>query len=160
MAEPCPLVSLDDLQERAEWQLDDHERTVAQARIYDASDMAREESGQSWTRENCPPRVRRMIVAAVLRIMRNPAGFIDSQSGDERGRLPYAYDDVHFTPDELDRLHDWRDAAKQRGRLAAMRTYTEYSNTHGLLPDGSPYPYRPINHPLGLAVDVVPPTGL
>ena len=73
---------VDEVQARLEWTLDDGERAVAQGALDDLSDWARH-YGRHWPVAKVPGLVKRLVIRAAARYMRNPDGYEQSRAGDE-----------------------------------------------------------------------------
>lgn len=93
---------LHELEDRLEWDLTDEEKRVGQSALEDLSDDATHH-GRDWTRANVPRVVRRTVLAAATRYLRNLEGVVQSRAGDET--LVYGEDksagSAHFTSDEI-----------------------------------------------------------
>lgn len=76
------FAQLSDLEDRLEWDLDENEKRVAQAALDDLSVEARH-LGQDWPDTACPPYVRKVVLSAAVRYMRNLEGVVQSRAGDE-----------------------------------------------------------------------------
>lgn len=74
--------TVDEVQARLEWTLDEGERAVAQGALEDLSDDARH-YGKHWPVASVPPSIKRLVIRAVARYMRNPDGYEQSRAGDE-----------------------------------------------------------------------------
>ena len=74
--------TVDEVQTRLEWTLDTGERAVAQGALDDLSDWARH-YGRAWPVATVPTSVKRLVIRAAARYMRNPDGFEQSRAGDE-----------------------------------------------------------------------------
>lgn len=77
------LVTVDDLQGRLDWVLDDGERGVAEGAIADLSNDARYYGLGSWEHDTAPRQVASLVLRAAARFMRNPDGYTQSRAGDE-----------------------------------------------------------------------------
>lgn len=93
---------LHELEDRLEWDLTDEEKRVAQSALDDLSVDAAHH-GREWTRANVPALVKRVVLAATTRYLRNLEGVVQSRAGDET--LVYGEDKLagsaHFTTDEV-----------------------------------------------------------
>lgn len=77
------FAELSDLKDRLDWTLDENEERIATTALEDLSDEARF-YGKPWTDPALAPRmVRKMVLAAAVRYMRNPDGYTTSRAGDE-----------------------------------------------------------------------------
>ncbi|MFB7188404.1 hypothetical protein ACFCZT_24545 [Streptomyces sp. NPDC056230] len=82
------LATLDALVARLGRPLDDEAETaLAEAALDDASDLVRH-YGLPWTPENCPPIVRRVVLRAAERIVRNPENARMEMEGSYQISLP------------------------------------------------------------------------
>ncbi|MFE3144743.1 hypothetical protein [Streptomyces scopuliridis] len=82
------LATLDALVARLGRPLDDEAETaLAQAALDDASDLVRH-YGLPWTPENCPPIVRRVVLRAAERTVRNPENARSEMEGAYQIALP------------------------------------------------------------------------
>jgi len=77
------LATVDDLQDRLDWVLDEGEQGVATGALEDLSDDARFYGSSSWDSTNAPRQVRSLVLRAAARFMRNPDGYTQSRAGDE-----------------------------------------------------------------------------
>lgn len=73
---------VDEVDARLEWDLDAGERAVCQGALDDLSDWARH-YGRHWPVESVPKSVKRLVIRAAARYMRNPDGYEQSRAGDE-----------------------------------------------------------------------------
>jgi len=77
------FATLEELQNRLDWTLDDGEERVAEAALEDASELARAH-GRDWVDAATAPRlVRTLVLKACARYMTNYQGFTQSRAGDE-----------------------------------------------------------------------------
>lgn len=76
------FATVDELQERLDWTLEDGERGVAAAALEDLTEWACH-YGRPWTAENAPRLVVRLVLSAAARYMRNVEGLEVSRAGDE-----------------------------------------------------------------------------
>lgn len=74
--------TVDEVQARLEWTLDTGERNVAQGALEELSDWARH-YGRHWPVATVPASVKRLVIRAAARYMRNPDGYEQSRAGDE-----------------------------------------------------------------------------
>ena len=72
-----------DVEDRIDFELSDKEIRMVDARLEDASEMAKHLSGLPWTDRNCPRVVRTIVLNAVTRYIQNPDAMIQSRAGDE-----------------------------------------------------------------------------
>lgn len=78
-----PFATLEELEARLEWTLDDGERRIAQGALESLSDDARF-YGRAWLNAQSAPRqVKNLVLKAASRFMRNPDGYTTSRAGDE-----------------------------------------------------------------------------
>lgn len=75
-------VELPLLQARLEWDLSVEEQRVAVSALEDLS-LDAAHHGRAWTNETIPPIVKRYILAAATRYMKNLEGAVQSRAGDE-----------------------------------------------------------------------------
>jgi len=76
------FATVDEVQARLDWTLDDGERNLAMGALEDLSDEARHH-GRAWTAETVPGSVKRLVIKATARYLRNPDGYEQSRAGDE-----------------------------------------------------------------------------
>lgn len=76
------FAELSDLEDRLEWDLSDGEKRVGQTALEDLSVDACQHGAQ-WTDANVPQYVKRVVLAAAVRYMRNLEGVVQSRAGDE-----------------------------------------------------------------------------
>lgn len=143
-----PFAELPDLVSRLDWTLDENELRIATTALEDLSDEARYH-GKDWPDPTTAPRmVRRMVLAAAVRYMRNPDGYTTSRAGDETLAWNESKDgqagSAHFAPDEIKAL---RKMAGSTGLLTAPMTawgpQRHSPRDVGYVPaaEGSPFPY-------------------
>lgn len=78
------LATLDEVQARLDWEMDEDEQRMATGALADASEWARYYSKQKWVDPALAPRMACVLVLkAVLRLMKNPDGTVQSRAGDE-----------------------------------------------------------------------------
>ena len=78
-----PFATLDELQDRLDWTLDEAEERVAESALEDASDLARGH-GRDWADAAEAPRlIRTLVLKACARYMKNFDGYTQSRAGDE-----------------------------------------------------------------------------
>lgn len=78
------LATLDELKARLDWTLDEDEERIAKSALEDLSDEARFHGSKPWNDPATAPRmVRKMVLAAAVRYLRNPEGYTTSRAGDE-----------------------------------------------------------------------------
>jgi len=100
-----PLADLAAVESRVDWVLDSAEVALATAALEEASDLARELAGATWTSPAAAPRlVRGLVATAVARLLRNPDNYVSSRAGDEA--VQWAEPEsgaglVRFTPAEI-----------------------------------------------------------
>lgn len=99
------LAQLSDLEDRLEFDLEEAEQRVAQAALDDLSAEAID-LGRQWTMADVPGGVRKAVLAAATRYMRNLEGVIQSRAGDETLVYPEAIADEmgspHFSKREVE----------------------------------------------------------
>lgn len=100
-----PFATLEELQNRLDWTLDEGEERVAESALEDASELARAH-GRDWVDATTAPRlVRTLVLKACARYMKNYQGYTQSRAGDET----VAWSDsagenlgqVYFSKDEI-----------------------------------------------------------
>jgi len=100
-----PLADLAAVESRLDWTLDSAEIAMAIAALEEASDLAREYAGATWSSPAAAPRlVRGLVATAVARLLRNPDGYVSSRAGDEAvqwAELEESAGLVPFTPAEI-----------------------------------------------------------
>lgn len=77
------LATIGDLTARLEWTLDADETRAATGALADLSEQALHYGRSSWTDLTVPALIKNTILAAAVRYMRNPDGYITSRAGDE-----------------------------------------------------------------------------
>lgn len=77
-----PILSLDELRTRLDWELSPQEEGMALGALDDASNLVRA-YGLPWTDDNAPATVKSIVAQATIRYLRNPDGYILSRAGDE-----------------------------------------------------------------------------
>lgn len=140
-----PLATLDELEARLDWELDDDEKRAAPGYLEEASDLARA-YGRPWPKRDATPRlVRNVVLAAVRRFMRNPEGYTQSRAGDETlGWTDLGEDagSIYFTKSEIKLISGF--ATKAGLSTAGITAWgpTKRQNV-GMVPvdyDGDPFP--------------------
>lgn len=76
------IATLTELEERLEWELDEGEKRIAAAALEDLEADALYYGRPEWE-FNAPNAVKRLVLRAAARFMRNPDGFDTSRAGDE-----------------------------------------------------------------------------
>lgn len=102
------FATLQELQDRLDWDLSESEKRDAEGALEDASEYARSFGKASWTdAENAPRLVRTLVLTAVKRYIKNPDGYTQSRAGDET----VAWNDIgdkagapYYTQDEIKML--------------------------------------------------------
>lgn len=104
-----PFATVDELQARLDFTMDDGERGVAQGALEDLTLDAMFHAGKEWTPQDVPIRVKSLVLRAAKRYMTNPDGLIQSRAGDET----LVYTDLgeragsaYFTPEEIKQLEE------------------------------------------------------
>lgn len=104
------LASLDDLEVRLEFPLDDdHLKEMAGAYLVDASILVREYGLSTWTADTAPPIAVTLTLKAAARAMNNPMLLETARGADETNM--WGSDNangVHLTPNEIDLLREHR----------------------------------------------------
>lgn len=72
-----------DVEDRIDFELDDKQVRMVDARLEDASEMAKHLSGLRWSDTNAPRVVRTIVLNAVVRWINNPDATVTSRAGDE-----------------------------------------------------------------------------
>lgn len=108
------LATIEELEVRAGFELDDRTRNMAIAALDDASALVREYGDPGWTDETAPPIAKSLTLAAALRYVHNPMAVTQSRGGDET----LAWDasaarGVYLLPEEIAVLE--RHAQQARG---------------------------------------------
>ena len=100
------LVTLEELESRLEWELDDGEKRVAQGALDDATVLVLHHGQATWSETSAPPIAKMIVRAAATRYLRNPDAFTDSKAGDETVGWAdsAARPEVYLTPGEIDIL--------------------------------------------------------
>lgn len=78
-----PLATIEDLEARLDWVLDDLELSVAETALEDLSDDARFYGSSTWDEATAPRQAKSLVLRAAARFMRNPDGYTQSRAGDE-----------------------------------------------------------------------------
>ncbi|ABP53023.1 hypothetical protein [Salinispora tropica] len=79
-----PFAQVEDVQGRIDFTMSAAEERVAGAALDDMSEEARYHAGQAWpVPEEAPRMVRRLVLVAVARYMKNLDGLTQSRAGDE-----------------------------------------------------------------------------
>ena len=79
------IVTLEELKDRLDWDLDEQEERIATSALMDLEVEARDIGSITWTaRPVTPEIVVRLILKAAMRYMANPNGYIVSRAGDEQ----------------------------------------------------------------------------
>ena len=139
-----PFATLEELQNRLDWTLDEGEERVAEAALEDASDLARA-YGRTWwdetLSENTAPRlVRTLVLKACARYMKNYQGYTQSRAGDETVMWADAAGEnlgqVYFTRDEIKMVEG---LAGKRTALISVPVIAWRSKPldNGTVPDGT-----------------------
>jgi hypothetical protein len=77
-----PLAQVEDLADRLGRDLTDaSEVRRAAAALDDASGMVRDESGRDWVDDPAPQPLVTVVLAAALRVLRNPEGYLSQTTG-------------------------------------------------------------------------------
>lgn len=77
------FVSLTDLEDSIDFELDEQGKRQAKRRLEMASNLARYTAGIEWPDDKCPAIVRDIVLNMVERYMRNPDAYNTSRAGDE-----------------------------------------------------------------------------
>ena len=72
-----------DVTSRIEGEVTAQMLVMIEAKIDDASDLARHYGSEAWTILTAPPRVKRIVAAVVALFMNNPTGLSQSRAADE-----------------------------------------------------------------------------
>lgn len=99
--------TIDEVEDRLDFEMDDATRRMAGAALDDASDMASDY--KNWEDPGpVPGAVKRIVLRAVVRYIRNPDGYSQSRAGDElvawHQRVGDRPGEVYFTDDEIKTL--------------------------------------------------------
>lgn len=142
------LVTLDDVDERLPFELDDDERREATNTIESLSDDARHYGSSAWTEHgNTPRSVRNLILRAATRHLKNPDGYTQSRAGDEtlawtdRG---HDSGSAYFTAREVEMLRTiaGRITEKLHSVPVFVATSAEFADASTVpTQGGSPIPY-------------------
>lgn len=122
------LATIEELEVRAGFELDERTRNMAIAALDDASALVREYGDPAWTVDIAPPIAKSLTLAAALRYVHNPMAVTQSRGGDET----LAWDTagargVYLLPDEIAVLE--RHAQQARGLHVA--DIVAHSSTRG-----------------------------
>lgn len=144
------LASLEELQASIEWTLSEEEAGLAAHALEHASELVKL-YGLPWTPASVPPLVKRIVISATARFLRNPDGYVQSRAGDET--VAWSPDSaaasggVTLTKDEIDivekfagrsTLDSWELSAWGPSTYPNPRGYTDYVPTQ---PPGDPFPF-------------------
>lgn len=77
------LVTLEELEPRLDWTMDEAERGIARGALYDASNLVLAHGDAAWTAETAPSIAKSIVATAATRYLRNPDGYTSSRAGDE-----------------------------------------------------------------------------
>lgn len=114
------FATLEELQNRLDWELDENEERVAEAALEDASILACG-IGIEWTDLNVPRLVKMLVLKACARYLRNPQGYTTSRAGDETvtwaDKAGEDMGTVYFTHDEKRLIEGL--AGKRNGFMSA-----------------------------------------
>lgn len=137
------FAQLVDLEDRLEWDLSDEEKRVGLSAIQDLTDEARS-IGKDWTDDTVPRVVRKAVLAAAVRYMRNLEGVITSRAADEA--VGFAETEgmgsPQFTRSEVERISATAIGVNGFGTIPIVawgegkRTSTDYVPT-----DNTPFPF-------------------
>lgn len=98
------FATLEELEARLDFKLDDETAPIAQAALDDLSLDARF-YGAAWPKPgSAPPAVKSLVLRAARRFMNNPDGYTQSRAGDEMVGWREASPNAEFTEDEKARL--------------------------------------------------------
>lgn len=78
-----PLVELEELLKRLDWELDDDEKAMALGFLEDATVLVLAHGVPTWTAETAPQTAKTIALSAARRLMVNPDGNTQSRAGDE-----------------------------------------------------------------------------
>lgn len=101
------VVSLEELQARLEWTLDADEERIAMLALERLSDEAAAIGDAGWvTPQSTPNQVKRIIIAAAARWLRNPDLYATSRAGDEGvgWHAEHIAGDVEFSASDRNKL--------------------------------------------------------
>ena len=119
------LATIEELEVRAGFELDDRTRGMAIAALDDASALVREFGDPAWTPDIAPPIAKSLTLAAALRYVHNPMAVTQSRGGVET----LAWDasaarGVYLLPEEVAVLE--RHAQQARGlHVAELVAYSD-----------------------------------
>lgn len=102
-----PFATLEELQARLDFTMDETEQRLGQAALEDLSDEARHYGSHLWTGPNTSPRViRTWVLKAAYRYMKNIEGYIQSRAGMEAVAWPEleGMGTASFTQGEIKRI--------------------------------------------------------
>lgn len=108
------LATIEELEVRAGFELDERTRLMAIAALDDATALVHEYGDPAWTNDTAPPIAKSLTLAAALRYVHNPMAVTQSRGGDET----LAWDasaarGVYLLPEEIAVLE--RHAQQARG---------------------------------------------
>lgn len=104
------LASLDDLETRLEYPLDDeHMKKVAQSALDDASVLIREYGVKTWSPATAPPIAVMLTLKAAARFVNNPMSLETARGADETNMWGESNSNgVYLRPDEIELLREHR----------------------------------------------------
>lgn len=77
------LATIEELEVRSGFELDDRTKAMAVAALDDASALVREYGDPAWVTDTAPPIAKSLTLAAALRYVHNPMSVTQSRGGDE-----------------------------------------------------------------------------
>lgn len=147
------LATVEDVERRLEDEPTDRVYTMIEEYLEDASDLARFYGDSSWTDEECPAQVRRIVASAVARFIRNPDGYTASRAADEM--LGWGETDdpgaIRFTDREITLLQQLAPVrVGAMGSIQVSNWGTKRRNRDIYVPwghDRRPFPFIAVQHP-------------
>lgn len=101
------LATVEELAERLPFEMDADDEREAQGALEDLSDAARRYGRGAWTKLNTPGAVKRLVLKAAVRHMKNYDGYVSSRAGDEAVTWTDRGDNsgsAYFTTEEIQAL--------------------------------------------------------
>ncbi|MGL5825555.1 MAG: hypothetical protein ACRCYU_12205 [Nocardioides sp.] len=78
-----PFATVEELQERLDWELDEGEQRDAEGALDELSHWARHYGDERWTVASAPGLVKSLVLGAAKRYMKHSEGYVQSRAGDE-----------------------------------------------------------------------------
>lgn len=143
------FADIGDVEDRIDFDLDERQTRMVSARLDDASDLATQLAGISWTDANVPRVVRAIVLNSVVRWINNPDAITTSRAGDET----LAWSDLgekgsfYFSEQELEALKGFTRTRAPFGSISVTTWGTREPLDDTIwvpTSSGTPYPYLSI----------------